>query len=208
MRQEEITKWLDGILPHHERLTEVLVPLIQGLIRQNKIELLNVTGRTKERSAILEKVARKSYKDPASQLTDLTGIRIITFFDQHVQQVSELIRQVFDVDETNSLAIGGGVDKEIIDELNRFGISNIIEFISLIEKNKSRIFEDNVLITYAGVIRYAMMLEDIDRYFSDAWGRDWTAMLGSMFRELSKDLGEENVRRILKDNSIAIFEDR
>jgi putative GTP pyrophosphokinase len=37
------------------------------------------------------------------QMTDITGVRVITFFDSHVRAISDLINDVFDIDIDNSL---------------------------------------------------------------------------------------------------------
>lgn len=94
--------WLDGSLIRHNRLTEVVVTLMQSLLASQKIDCLAVTGRTKDRRSALEKIVRKGYKDPSSQLTDLSGIRIIVFLESDVERVSEIIRDSFNVDQQNS----------------------------------------------------------------------------------------------------------
>nr|MZG82510.1 GTP pyrophosphokinase [Photobacterium lucens] len=69
----------------------------------NNIDYLTVTGRTKDKKSALEKINRKSYKNPKSQMTDLSGIRIILYFESDINKVSELISDSFDIDFDNSL---------------------------------------------------------------------------------------------------------
>jgi ppGpp synthetase/RelA/SpoT-type nucleotidyltranferase len=76
---------------------------MQNLLTSRGIDYLTVTGRTKERAKIVEKITRKGYKDPRKQLTDLTGVRVIVFFESQVEQVSGLINEAFNVDLKNSL---------------------------------------------------------------------------------------------------------
>jgi putative GTP pyrophosphokinase len=52
---------------------------------------------------VSEKINRKSYANPDAQLTDLSGVRIITFFDNQVQEISRIISEMFEVDEGNSM---------------------------------------------------------------------------------------------------------
>lgn len=94
--------WLDSTLIRQNRLTEVVVTLMQSLLASQKIDCLAVTGRTKDRQSALEKIVRKGYKDPSIQLTDLSGIRIIVFLESDVERVSEIIRKSFNVDQENS----------------------------------------------------------------------------------------------------------
>jgi putative GTP pyrophosphokinase len=51
----------------------------------------------------MEKCSRKSYSNPREEMTDISGIRIITFLESQVAQIIELVRANFDVDEKNSL---------------------------------------------------------------------------------------------------------
>lgn len=102
MKNTEVKIWLSEVLPLHQRLTDVLVPLIETLISQAGIEYLSVNGRTKDISSSILKVKRKGYKNPKEQMTDLTGIRVITFFDAQVKKINDIIRSSFSVDEDNS----------------------------------------------------------------------------------------------------------
>ena len=95
--------WIDTSLPLHRRLTESVVTIIENLLKSHSIDYLAVTGRTKDRKSALEKIKRKGYKDPATQMTDLSGVRIILYFESDVEKVSKLIEQSFCVDAENSL---------------------------------------------------------------------------------------------------------
>ncbi|NMG43819.1 GTP pyrophosphokinase [Aromatoleum toluvorans] len=96
-------QWLDETLPRHARLTQAVVTIIENLLKSREIDYLTITGRTKDKQGALEKIKRKGYKDPAKQLTDLSGIRIIVFFESDIQAVSELVTASFCVDKENSL---------------------------------------------------------------------------------------------------------
>ncbi|WP_010606847.1 GTP pyrophosphokinase [Pseudoalteromonas maricaloris] len=95
--------WIDNSLPLHKRLTESVVTIIENLLKSQNIDYLAVSGRTKDRKSALEKIKRKGYKDPSVQMTDLSGIRIILYFESDVEKVSKLIEQSFCVDSENSL---------------------------------------------------------------------------------------------------------
>ncbi|MFB9262524.1 GTP pyrophosphokinase family protein [Bradyrhizobium erythrophlei] len=95
--------WLKDARKKHERLTPAVVELIRGLLRTRGIDFLSVEGRTKSESSVIEKCDRKSYNNPQEQLTDLSGIRIITYLESQALQIAEVIRSTFEVDEANSL---------------------------------------------------------------------------------------------------------
>jgi len=96
-------KWVDEVHPKHKRLTDTVITIIENLLKINDIEYLTVSGRTKDKDSILEKIERKSYKDPAKQLTDLTGIRVVAYFESDIIKISNLINNAFSVDAANSL---------------------------------------------------------------------------------------------------------
>ena len=100
---EKFTQWLDEVLPRQERLTKISKNLVGKLLEGKNIDFLNVTGRTKTKNTALEKIDRKKYSKPELSLTDLSGVRIIVYFENQISQVSELIRESFEVDESNSM---------------------------------------------------------------------------------------------------------
>ncbi|MDC8829381.1 GTP pyrophosphokinase [Alteromonas gilva] len=95
--------WLDIALPKHRRLTDAVVTILENLLNANSVEYLAVTGRTKEKESALEKIKRKGYKNPGRQLTDISGIRVIVYFESDVKRVSDLIESSFSIDKQNSL---------------------------------------------------------------------------------------------------------
>jgi putative GTP pyrophosphokinase len=103
MTNEEAKSWLEETLSRHARLTPAVAGLLENILNRHSIEYLNISGRTKDLSSAEEKTRRKKYTHPKIQLTDLTGIRVITFLETQVNAISQLIRTTFDVDEKNSL---------------------------------------------------------------------------------------------------------
>lgn len=103
MEKTTLDQWIDQVLPLHDRLTKVSVNLIEKLIQERGIDYVSVTGRTKDKISGLEKIDRKSYSKPLEQLTDLSGVRVIVFFESQITLVSDLIREAFIVDNDNSM---------------------------------------------------------------------------------------------------------
>ncbi|ANQ16279.1 GTP pyrophosphokinase [Vibrio natriegens] len=96
------SEWADTILPAHKRLTDSAITIMRNLFNNNEIEILSVSGRTKEKSSLLEKISRKQYKKPNEQMTDISGVRVIVYFESDVKRVCEIIEQAFNIDEKNS----------------------------------------------------------------------------------------------------------
>lgn len=106
MDDNEIETFLNSSLIQYQRLTGVVAPLIESILKNEAVEFLNVTYRTKTAEAIREKIVRKGYDDIVEQMTDVSGVRIITFLDSQVRKISDLIRETFEIDKKNSLDRG------------------------------------------------------------------------------------------------------
>lgn len=113
MRDNEFVDWLGTVLPLHNRLAESVRSLLQNILDLRKIEYLSITSRCKTMESASEKIRRKRYLTPSTQLTDLCGIRVVTYLPEQVDKVSQAIRQIFEIDESNSedQATGLGSDK-------------------------------------------------------------------------------------------------
>ena len=96
-------RWLIKTLPQHERLAASVRSLLENMLRRKSIEYLSVSSRVKTFDGAIEKIGRKTYRDPAQQLTDLSGIRVITYLEEQVSQISATIKELFEIDRVNSL---------------------------------------------------------------------------------------------------------
>ncbi|MBX4975080.1 GTP pyrophosphokinase [Rhizobium lentis] len=102
MSIREFRDWLNENHPRHNALTNAIKLVSESLLKESKVAYLAVTGRTKPIADCLEKSRRKKYRNPIEQLTDISGIRIIVYFDFDVRAVSNIIEENFAVDAQNS----------------------------------------------------------------------------------------------------------
>jgi ppGpp synthetase/RelA/SpoT-type nucleotidyltranferase len=93
--------------------------LIEEFLQDADIRVQSVQARVKKRKKLREK-----YLDPAKSYTrlddihDQAGLRVVTYYEDEVDRVAEIIEREFDIDRENT------VDKRKI-ELDRFGYSAI-----------------------------------------------------------------------------------
>lgn len=95
--------WLENEIPRYRGLTQTAVTIVENLLKAHNVPHLLVTGRTKDKASALQKIEKKSYRDPANELTDLSGVRVIAFFESDVRRVAGLIESSFNVDVQRSL---------------------------------------------------------------------------------------------------------
>ena len=91
--------WLLEHRPAYENLTDAVVSTLSGLIQNHGIAHLSVSGRTKTVESFIDKAKRKTYTDPTKEITDLAGIRVITFIESDLKKVCNMIPTVFHVHE-------------------------------------------------------------------------------------------------------------
>jgi putative GTP pyrophosphokinase len=105
----------------YQSLTIRLRSLIVDLLADAKIDVIQIEARTKDIESFMEKISRKGakYNDPLVEITDLVGLRIITYYLEDVARVGEILKREFQVDEDNS------VDKAFGFDPDRFGYSSV-----------------------------------------------------------------------------------
>lgn len=100
----------------YSTFTEKIEKLIKELIKENGLRVHSVTSRVKIRESLQAKLARSEGKfSKLSDVPDISGIRIITYFADDVDSVAKVIEKEFDVDKKRS------VDKRELLDPDRFG---------------------------------------------------------------------------------------
>ncbi len=108
--------------------------LIESLLHIEKVHFHSVSGRVKAKDKITEKIQRKNGKyNKIEDITDVVGIRIITYFEDEIDTIAKIIEKEFKVDWENS------VDKRAI-ELDRFGYKSL-HFVVEFDSRRKRLLE-------------------------------------------------------------------
>lgn len=110
--------------------------LLTSLLKSGGIECHSVTSREKDPSSFREKITRegKSYVDPFEDVTDLAGVRLITYFPKDVDKILPIIEKEFVVDRKNS------VDKRKTADPSVFGYASVHLVVSM-SQNRLRLAE-------------------------------------------------------------------
>lgn len=98
----EAVEWYEKNRHKYLDLTaEVEIILIEAL-NENNIIFHSIESRVKTAESFRKKASREKYSDPVSEITDLTGIRIITLFEKEIHQISDIIKELFKIDYMRS----------------------------------------------------------------------------------------------------------
>ena len=86
----------------YETLAEKVASIIEDNLKLKKLDYHSVTFRAKDESSFEAKARNAKYSDPAREITDLAGTRIIAYVDSEVRVISDLVKDLIAVDADNS----------------------------------------------------------------------------------------------------------
>ncbi|WP_330235759.1 GTP pyrophosphokinase [Streptomyces sp. NBC_00566] len=120
----------------YERYCGKLQDLLKLVLGTYEVEYVQMESRAKEVASFTEKLQRKGekYVDPLVEVTDLAGVRIITYYLEDVERIESIIRQEFSVIEEHS------VDKQVELADNEFGYASFHLVLELAE-NRAALLE-------------------------------------------------------------------
>lgn len=69
-----------------EKLTSKAKEILSEALEEEKIEFLSITDRVKEKTSLFKKIDKKSYSD-ISDITDVVGLRVITYVESEIPKI-------------------------------------------------------------------------------------------------------------------------
>lgn len=107
-------------LPLFEKMQSVVMERLRSCLDENHILVAGLESRVKNENSLTGKLELKGYKYRIlSDITDILGVRIITYYSDEVDVISALVEKLFDIDWDNS------VDKRKMLEIDRFGYMSL-----------------------------------------------------------------------------------
>lgn len=115
-------------------LSTTLKALTISLLKQKGIKAHQIETRVKERNSLEKKIIRKGQKyNSFSQITDIVGVRIITYFEDEIDQIASIIKKEFTIDKKNS------IDKREV-ESDKFGYRSL-HYVATLKKERTILAE-------------------------------------------------------------------
>lgn len=128
-RTEMILAEYDEQLPLFRRLERIVQITLQNILDSNGLMVTAVSTRIKTRESLAGKLESKGQKyNSLSDITDILGARIVTFYTDDVDHIAAVTEQYFDIDWENS------VDKRRLHNTDSFGYSSV-HYICRLPKN-------------------------------------------------------------------------
>ncbi len=106
--------------PVFEKMCAIVRAALDDAISSGGLYVTAVESRVKEETSLAGKLELKGAKYASLEdITDILGLRVITFFSDEVDKISAMVDRLFEVDWDNS------VDKRKMHELNSFGYNSL-----------------------------------------------------------------------------------
>ena len=117
---EEILSAYHEELPILQRLAQKTYDQLNEVLRAQGVEINSIERRVKTEKSLRGKLEVKGEKyNTINDVTDLVGIRVITYYTDDVDKVAAIVKNLFKVDWENS------VDKRKLHKLDSFGYNSL-----------------------------------------------------------------------------------
>ena len=124
------------LLPTLEEVAKKAYDLLRRALREQGIYVTAFEYRVKTEQSLAGKLERKGAKYKSIyDITDLVGLRVITFYTDEVDKVAVIAKRVFDIDWQES------VDKRKLHQLDSFGY-NSLHYICRLQENPASLQGD------------------------------------------------------------------
>mgnify|MGYP000149625380 CR=1 FL=1 len=124
-----------GKLPFYDQLTTTCKELVEKLLQAEGIRVHSVTSRPKSCESLQVKLGmEEKHYEALGEITDLAGIRIITYFADDVDAVATMIEREFAVDPEHSIDKGKALDPD------RFGYLSL-HYVCTLSDERARLLE-------------------------------------------------------------------
>lgn len=106
--------------PIFERMETIAYDKLRWTLRSQGIYITSIEHRIKERKSLQGKLELKGAKYKAlDDITDILGLRVITFYTDDVDKVAAIVKRTFDIDWQTS------VDKRKLHQFDSFGYNSL-----------------------------------------------------------------------------------
>ena len=125
---QELLEQYRQLRPVYERLEQIAMDAIEQVLKEQGFTVNSIEHRIKTEKSLAGKLELKGGKYKSIyDITDIFGVRIITFYTTEVDKVAAIAKRLFNIDWTES------VDKRKLHELTSFGY-NSLHFICRLPK--------------------------------------------------------------------------
>jgi putative GTP pyrophosphokinase len=101
----------EAIIPLYQELIEEIQFTLEKKLKVFGVKLAAIEGRVKKIDSVLQKIQRKKYKDPLSEIDDFAGVRLVCLFSPDLDIVSEVVESLFEITEAEDKTDALGLER-------------------------------------------------------------------------------------------------
>lgn len=104
----------------YERLQALVMERLEKMLESSGVVVNSIDSRIKSEASLAGKLERKGRKYASlADITDILGIRVVTYYNEDVDRIAAMAENVFEVDWANS------VDKRKMHQFDSFGYNSL-----------------------------------------------------------------------------------
>ncbi len=119
MKQEQFRSEFEKRRKDFESLRTTIFGLISKAITEANVSAMPILSRVKDIDSAVAKFDRKKYSTPFQQMTDIVGFRVVLYLEHEIEELENVLRKYFEIDEKNS------VDKRKPDDVQTVGYRSL-----------------------------------------------------------------------------------
>ena len=113
-----VEKYITEERDNYRQFALKMKEILSSILESKAIVSQSINYREKDPEKLRKKIDKKDYHNPLQEITDLAGVRIITYFPSDVDKIVELIEDEFVIDHENS------IDKRKSSDPSTFGYAS------------------------------------------------------------------------------------
>lgn len=87
----------------YKKLCYKIESILSEVLEVEKVTFHAINSRVKQVESFKNKISNEKYDRPLEQITDFSGIRIITYVEDDVKKISEIVEKIFEIDNEKSI---------------------------------------------------------------------------------------------------------
>src|SRR5262245_56322197 len=108
---EPIRDTYTRLRPKYQQLASEVEFALKRRLEERHIEIASIASRAKAIDSVVQKISRKQYDDPMSEIPDFAGVRVVCLYDSDLPEIQRLIEQAFQVAEATDKMEVLGADR-------------------------------------------------------------------------------------------------
>src|SRR5437868_4464764 len=100
--KKKAVEWYINNRQVYKKLSSKVETILSEILELQNLPYHIITSRAKDIDSFKKKAENDKYSDPVNQITDLAGIRVITYVEDEIIKICKVIEDTFDIDKENS----------------------------------------------------------------------------------------------------------